>query len=214
MLLLLFFLASLSAAGQWYAGGSAGIATLSGDGAANVTATAAATAQYQPRIGLAAQAFTGRTFGNYFATQGAFSWNRNQLTFIGLDNSAAAFAFEQQRRSQQFTLGIDGLIYFRKRGERLRPYVSGGVGWLRVSSSAATLRNASGAPPLPAARFIAHKPYWRTAVGLDVTLKHRWRFRYTFWETVSTNPFGAELRPQGRALLLNFHNQFGLLREF
>ncbi len=214
MLLLLFFLASGSAAGQWYAGGSAGIATLSGDGAASVTSTAAATAQYQPRIGLAAQAFTGRTIGNYLAAQAAFSWNRNQLTFVGLDNSAAAFSFEQQRRSQQFTLGLDGLIYFRKRGERLRPYVSGGAGWLRASSSAAALLNASGTPPLPAAQFAAHKPYWRTAVGLDVTLKSRWRFRYTFWETVCTNPFGAELRPQGRALLLNFHNQFGLLREF
>lgn len=215
MLLLLLVLINGAAAAQWFAGGTGGISTLSGDGASRVEPDRAATAQYQPKIGLAAQGFAGRQFGNYLGLQAAFSWNRNQVTFVGVDTSGAgAMAFEQERQSSQRTAGIDGLIYFRKRGEIFRPYVSVGAGWLHLSSDAGGRLVTSGAVRLPAARFSAQKPYWRTAVGLDLAVKPGWRFRYTFWETVSANPFSSQLRPQGKALLLNFLNQFGFVREF
>ena len=210
----MMFAATLAQA-QWFAGGTAGIATLTGDGATSIDATRTAISLYKPSNGFAFQVFAGKHVREYFSVQAAYGWNRNQVTYTGLDIAAGREdSFEQARTARQQSAGLDGMIYFRPRASRFRPYVSGGAGWIHLDSQAQRVVIAKGNPVLPAAEFSASKPYWRTAVGMDLRLRPGWQFRYTFWETVSTNPLSAQMRPAGKALFLNFLNQFGLVHEF
>ena len=211
----MFLLACSAAQGQWFAGGTVGIATLTGDGSTVVDSSRTSIALYKPQNGFAFQLFAGRHIREYFSVQANYGWNRNAVTFTGLNlEGGKEDSFEQARTLRQNSAGVDGMIYFQPRAARFRPYVSGGAGLIRLDSSASTLLIRKGNPSLPAESFAATKSYWRTAVGLDVQLRDKWRFRYTFWETVSTNPLSSQLRPQGKSLFLNFLNQFGLVREF
>lgn len=215
MFLWIFLLASVIAQGQWFAGGSVGIATLTGDGNTVVNASRTSIALYKPQNGFAFQLLAGRHIREYFSVQANYGWNRNSVSFTGLNLvGGQEDSFEQQRTLSQNSGGVDGMIYFQPRTARFRPYVSGGAGLIRLDSVAQNLLIRKGNPSLPADRFSATKPYWRTAVGLDVQLFPKWRFRYTFWETVTSNPLSSQLRPQGKALFLNFLNQFGFVREF
>jgi hypothetical protein len=200
---------------QWFGGGSVGIATLTGDGATRIDANQTSISLYQPQIGPAFQFFAGRHLRNYFSVQAAYGFNRNNSTFVGSSISPnREDTFEQTRTIRQQSVGFDAMIYARPQGSRLRPYVSGGFGYMHLNSQRQALIIRKGNPALPADAISAGKPYWRTAVGVDIQLRPRWQFRYTFWETVTTNPLSSQLRPQGSALFLNFLNQFGLVREF
>ena len=196
---------------QWFAGGTAGIATVTGDGRTIIDSTRTEIALYQPSNGPAFQLFAGRHLNNYFSIQAAYGWNRNPVTFTGTN---ATDTFEQERRSTQNSFGFDGMIYGRPRTSIWRPYVAGGTGLIHLNSRAQTLLISKGRPTLPPDSFSATKPYWRTAVGIDLKLRPKWYFRFTFWETVSSNPLSAQLRPPGKALFLNFINNFGFVREF
>lgn len=201
--------------GQWFAGGTIGIATLSGDGATNIDRDQTAISLYQPANGPAFQLFAGKHIREYFSIQAAYGFNRNNVTFTGLAlQNNREDTFEQSRTATQQSFGLDGMIYFRPKASRFRPYVSGGAGTIRLTSDAQNVRILKGNPILPPNQFTSTKPYWRTAVGMDLRLRTGWQFRYTFWETVSSNPLSAQLRPGGKALFLNFLNQFGLVREF
>ncbi len=214
ILLLLFFTARIVQA-QWFAGGTAGLATVTGDGRTIIESTRTQIALYQPSNGPALQLFTGRHLNDYLSIQAAYGWNRNPVTFTGTNlGGTQEDTFEQDRRSTQNSFGFDGMIYARPRSSRIRPYVAGGAGLIHLNSRAQALLISKGRPVMPPDTFTATKPYWRTAVGLDLQLRPKWHFRYTFWETVSSNPLSAQLRPRGKALFLNFLNNFGIVREF
>ncbi len=214
---ILFFLlfAERIAQAQWFAGGTAGIATLTGDGRTIIDSTRTQIALYKPSNGPAFQVFAGRHLYDYLSIQAAYGWNRNPLTFTGTSlTGTQEDTFEQDRRSTQNSFGFDGMIYGRPRSSKWRPYVAGGAGLIHLNSRAQTLLISKGRPILPPDTFSATKPYWRTAVGIDFKLHPKWHFRFTFWETVTANPLSAQLRPPGKALFLNFLNNFGFVREF
>lgn len=201
--------------GQWYVGGMAGLSTLSADGQNVFTGSSTSISSYKPENGAAVQLFAGRHWREYFSTQGSYSWNRNALKFSGTRvEGGQEVTFEQARSSRQNVVTGEGLIYFRPRASRFRPYVLGGLGMVHAGSAAGVVSVAKGRVVLPPERFSATRVHWRTAVGMDVRLKDGWRFRYSFWENLSANPFSKALRPKGTRNLLNFQNMFGVVREF
>ncbi len=201
--------------GQWYAGGTAGFSTISADGQTVINGSSTAVSLYKPENGPAVQLFVGRHWREYLSTQGSYSWNRNPLQFTGARIEGGQEAtFEQKRSSRQNVVTGEGLIYFRPRSSRFRPYVLGGLGMVNVSSAAGAVVVAKGRVVLPPERFSATRLHWRTAVGMDFRFKEGWRFRYSFWENVSANPFSRELVPRGKRNLANFQNMFGFVKEF
>jgi hypothetical protein len=210
-----FFPAAALAQHPVYFGALGGLATLSGDGRAVVTPTSAATSLYDPQNGGAASLFWGVHFFEYISFQGNYLWNRNEVSLVSSLSSPGAFSFYQEPVSgTQNGLTGDVLIYFRKRENRIRPYLSEGIGAVhlrsRVTGSALTSGNLLEPPGPSSSNFLAT----RTSVGLDVRLQPGWYFRYTFGETISHNPISAQLSPAGQRLLKNFQNLFGIYRTF
>jgi hypothetical protein len=54
----------------------------------------------------------------------------------------------------------------------------------------------------------------RSHVGIDFRLSRQISFRYTFSETISSNPISPSLTPPGRRPLMNFQNLFGFVSRF
>ena len=198
-----------------YIGALGGLATLSGDGSANITASSAATSLYAPQNGGAASLFLGWHIFKYVSIQGNYIWNRNDLTLTStLSNPAAVSFYKQPMSSTENALIGDVLIYFRARGDRIRPYLSQGGGVVLFSTRESGSALASGNLLAPPGNSSSAFPGSRTAVGLDVRVAHAWYFRYTFGENISHNPVSAQLSPPGQRLLKNFQNLFGIFRTF
>lgn len=198
-----------------YIGALGGLATLSGDGSANITASSAATSLYAPQNGGAASLFLGWHIFKYVSIQGNYIWNRNDLTLTStLSNPAAVSFYKQPMSSTENALIGDVLIYFRARGDRIRPYLSQGGGVVLFSTRESGSALASGNLLAPPGNSSSTFPGSRTAVGLDVRVAHAWYFRYTFGENISHNPVSAQLSPPGQRLLKNFQNLFGMFRTF
>lgn len=198
-----------------YVGALGGVATISGDGRSIITASTAETSLYNPHNGGVANLFVGWHVFKYVSFQGNYLWNRNDVTLVSTLSSPTASSFYQQPVSSTENAFVgDALIYFRPRGNRIRPYLSQGGGVVHVTSrvqgSALTSGNILAPPGNSAMTF----PTSRTAVGLDVRMAHAWFFRYTFGENISHNPVSAELTPPGQRLLKNFQNLFGVYRTF
>jgi hypothetical protein len=200
---------------QWYAGAMGGLSTLSADGRTIITTESTAISLYKPENGPSLHLFAGKHWREYLSVQGSYVWNRNALQFTETRvEGGRESTFEQKRTSAQSAFSADGLIYFRPRSSRFRPYVSGGLGMVRLSSSAGPIVVSKGTVSLPPDQFAATRVFWRTAVGIDVRVAQGWRFRYSFWETLSANSISRELRPRGQRNLANFQNMFGFVREF
>jgi len=198
-----------------YIGALGGLATLSGDGSANITASSAATSLYAPQNGGAASLFLGWHIFKYVSIQGNYIWNRNDLTLTStLSNPAAVSFYKQPMSSTENAFIGDVLVYFRARGDRIRPYLSQGGGVVLFSTRESGSALASGNLLAPPGNSSSAFPGSRTAVGLDVRVAHAWYFRYTFGENISHNPVSAELSPPGQRLLKNFQNLFGMFRTF
>jgi hypothetical protein len=151
----------------------------------------------------------------YVSLQGNYIWNRNDLTLVSTLSSPANSSFYQQPMSSTENALIgDVLVYFRPRGDRIRPYLSQGVGVVHVSSRVNGSVVSSGSMLAPPGNSTSTFPGSRTAVGLDVRVAHAWYFRYTFGENISHNPVSAQLSPPGQRLLKNFQNLFGMFRTF
>ena len=198
-----------------YIGALGGLATLSGDGSSNITASSAATSLYDPQNGGAASLFWGCHLFRYVSIQGNYIWNRNDLTLVStLSNPATSSFYRQPMSSTENAFMGDVLVYFRPRGDRVRPYLSQGGGVLlfrtRVSGSMISSGNRLTPPGNSSSTF----PGSRTAVGLDVRVAHAWYFRYTFGENISHNPVSTQLSPPGQRLLKNFQNLFGMYWTF
>jgi hypothetical protein len=205
----------LRAAGDDYRGGIAALATLSADGRSVVSQTTSQISSYKPENGPALNLFVGRYLGNYVSVQGNFIWNANDLSFVSntILPEGASFYSEMRSSSQTSVVG-DVLVFFRRRGSLLRPYLSTGVGIIHLQSSQQKLASVSGSPPLPAHDFSSYTPGLRVAVGIDVRIRRGFWLGYSFSETISSNPLSDQLSPSGQRDLKNFQNLWGFLKTF
>jgi hypothetical protein len=200
--------------GRLYAGALVGVSTLSADGRTSTQPSRAEASLYKPENGLALNLFAGVHLGRYFTVQSNYVWNRNDLTLFSSFTSAEGGRFyEQQRTSAQHAVVGDALLYFRALGSGVRPYLSTGVGFVRFTSESARSVVASGLSA-PEGEITSTRVLLRVAVGIDIAAGDRWSFRYSFSESISSNPVSARLMPPGERNLANFQNLFGFIRHF
>lgn len=206
---------TLAQAPQIYFGTAVGISTLSGDGRSITTAEGSSVSLYDPMNGPALNVFGGWSLHEYVSIQGNYIWNSNRLTLTSTTASAGLTSFyEQERTSSHHSLFADVLVYFRSPGERIRPYLSTGIGSVHLSSTEEQTLVAVGAVELPAPTFRDTTVVLRSAVGIDVRVGERWAIRYSFSEFIGPNPIGRQLDPPGERSLMNFQSLFGFVRYF
>jgi hypothetical protein len=197
-----------------FIGGLIGVSTLQADGRALTTATDAALAMYRPENGLAFNLFAGLHLAHYFTVQANWMWNRNDLTLVSSFTTPQGGGFyEQQRLSSQMVGDFDGLIYFRRRDSTLRPYLGTGLAVLRFTSDTIVSSLSRGLEPPPDA-IASTRIGLRSHVGIDLALSPRVIVRYSFSETISSNPISPSLTPPGQRRLANFQNLVGIVGRF
>ena len=196
-----------------FAGALFGVSALSADAQAVTTAADAAVSLYDPKNGSALNVFGGIHVAQYFAIQVNWMWNRNDLTLVSSYTSPHAGGFyEQIRDSSQHALVFDGLIYFRRLDSSIRPYLGTGLSVVHFSSEEGESR-AQGLSP-PAGAIKSTHIGLRSHVGIDFRMSRHISFRYSFSETISSNPISPSLTPPGRRRLMNFQNLFGFVSRF
>ena len=186
---------------------------MSADAGSRTTASGLSLSSYAPQNGGAIDAFAGLHLHNHFSIQGNYIWNQNGLVLNSASSNSNTF-YQQARVSSQQAAVLDFLIYFRRRGSRIRPYLGTGGGVLHLSSRQSRLLRSSGAPTLPPATFSATRPLFRSHVGIDLRLSHRLDFRYSFSESLSKNDISKHLSPPAPRWLANFQNLFGFVVRF
>lgn len=198
-----------------YLGIIAGISTLSADGRSVTTSDRSAVSLYKPENGPAVDVFGGWALGNYVSIQGNYIWNRNRLTLTSTEAFVGGSRFyEQMRTSSHHSVFGDVLVYFRARGQRIRPYLSTGVGLVRLESRNERTLVQTGDIDLPPQVFSDRTVVLRSAVGIDVRVGRRWAVRYSFSEFIGPNPISRQIRPPGQRGLMNFQNLVGVVRFF
>ena len=194
-----------------YFGGMGGIATLSGDANALITPESASSSLYDPSNGGAAAAFIGIHLSNYVSLQADYVWNRNGVVLTATSTGPGAPSFYKQSESvTQNALLASGLAYFRRRDNRIRPYLSEGVGTVLIQSRLSRGGIVVGNLPVPPASSDRASIALRTSVGLDIRLRRSWYFRYSFGETITRNTFGDQLSPPEHRIAKNFQSLFGI----
>ena len=167
------------------------------------------------RMGPQWNCWSVRTFPTTSAVQAEYVWNSNTLVLTSAAfNGAMQQGYKETRNSSQQSVIGDLLIYFRKRNSRLRPFLSVGTGVVHLSSSQQSVDTVVGAPVLPPQHFGSTMALLHVPVGLDVKLAKGWALRYTFSETLSSNPISKQLSPPASHRLQNFQNLFGILYRF
>jgi hypothetical protein len=201
--------------GDFYLGGLGGLATLSADGRYILSGTNSQTSLYKPQNGSALNVFGGWDFSQYASVQANYIWNGNNLTLVSTAFGPGGTSdYQQTRTSQQSSAIADFLGYFRNQKSWVRPYLSVGTGVVWLGSSAKALITSTGSPSVPPQHFSNDNVGLRVAVGIDVRIAQGWWFRYSFSETISSNPISDELSPPGQRMLKNFQNLFGFVRRF
>jgi hypothetical protein len=196
-----------------FAGALFGVSALSGDAQAVTTGGDAAVSLYDPKNGPALNVFGGIHVAQYFAIQVNWMWNRNDVTLVSSNTSSQAGGFyEQTRDSSQHALVFDGLIYFRRLDSSIRPYLGTGLSVVHFTSEEGVSLAQGLSPPVGAIKS-THIGL-RSHVGIDFRLTRHIAFRYSFSETISSNPIGPSLTPPGRRGLMNFQNLFGFVSRF
>ncbi|MBL0158662.1 MAG: outer membrane beta-barrel protein [Bryobacterales bacterium] len=203
----LLFAGSLTAQDS-FVGGFFGVSTLSGDARTDVTAAGARFSSYKPENGATAVAFGGRHLTDFFSVMGSYSWNRNAV-LLAYGSTVPAEAYAQPFRATLHTGMGEGMLYFRNRRSRVRPYLSTGMGFTRTQLQADGAPVVSGVPARPADSTSRTGPAFRFAVGIDLMMTKRAAFRYSFSETIQGNPMSEALTPVGQRKLANFQNWFG-----
>ncbi len=198
----------------YFVGVISGSSQLSGDPSSIVDAAGFATSVYKPETGPAVNAFVGIHLREYVTLQVNYTWNRNDVAFFASRGTATESRFYQQpHATTHHTFIGDVLVYFRERSSRIRPYLSGGLGLLRLSSERRPgLIDGGLMPPPPT--FTATDFTSRVAVGADIAVGNGWSIRYSFSENLGRNPLSRQLDPQGVRGLMNFQNLVGVMREF
>jgi len=156
--------------------------------------------------------FAGAHLHNYFSVQVNYVWNRNNLI---LNSSSSTGTFYRETRSSSQNAAIaDFLIYFRRRGSRIRPYLGTGGGMTHLTSTRTLLIASGGVPVLPPTAFSYTGPVFRSHVGIDLRLARKLDFRYSFSEMIGHNEVSKHLSPPGPRKLANFQNLFGFVVRF
>ena len=196
-----------------FAGALFGVSALSADAQAATAGVDAAVSLYEPKNGVALNVFGGFHLAQYFAIQVNWMWNRNDLRLVSSNTSPQVGGFyEQDRASSQHGVVFDGLIYFRRLDSSIRPYLGTGLSVVHFSSQEIGFR-AHGLRP-PAGELTSTHISLRSHVGIDFRLSRHLAFRYSFSETIRSNPICPSLTPPGRRPLMNFQNLFGLATRF
>jgi outer membrane protein W len=207
--------AARGADANYFAGALGGFAVLSADHRAVVTPASSVTTAYGTSNGPAMMIYFGRHFTDQWSGQITYGWNRNdlELSSVGFDATGQR-SYEEMRSSSQQSVIADLMLYFRGRRSFARPYLSVGTGWTRLTSTVTRVAATSGSPQLPPQKFSSSAPALRVAVGIDLFAKKNWAFRYSFAETIRSNPISAQLSPPAPRNLANFQNLFGLTWQF
>lgn len=214
-ILVLSWQSSAPAHAQVYAGVLGGVSSLSGDARSLVTSGSVAFSSYDPADGGDLRVLFGKHFSDYFSAQASYSWNENKLSLTsGNSTKGTQQGLQETRTSSQQTLIGNVLVYFRARDSRLRPYLSVGTGFMHFASTQESVQQVLGSPTLPPQHFSSDRVVLNVPVGMDVNLGKGWAFRYTFSETISTNPINDQLSPPGQHTFKNFQNLFGFIRRF
>jgi hypothetical protein len=199
----------------YFAGGAVGISTLSADAQTSITRDTTAISLYRPFNGPAVNVFAGIHLTEVFTLQANYVYNANDLTATSTQVAAGREnLFEERRESVQHAFIGDLLVYFRNRRSWARPYLSSGIGGVRFRSNAQNIVSVRGSPNVLPVEFTSTAPALRVAVGIDLTVHPAWAFRYSFSETIRSNPVSAQLVPAGERKLANFQNLFGFVRFF
>jgi hypothetical protein len=211
----LFFASATALGAQMtpYAGVIGGVATISADGGVQTTGSGLSLSSYAPSNGGALNVFAGLPIHNYVSLQIDYIWNQNRLQLNSATSDSNVF-YQEERSSTQQAVILDGLLYFRDRRSRIRPYLGVGVGAAHLSSTETKLVAAGGNPVLPPSHFASTDPVLRSHVGIDLRLAARLDFRYSFSDTIGRNPISKYLDPPGTRLLENFQNLFGFVVRF
>jgi outer membrane protein W len=196
-----------------YVGVIGGVATISADGGARSTGSGLSLSSYAPSNGGALNVFAGLPIHNYVSLQLDYIWNQNRLQLNSATSDSNAF-YQEDRSSTQQAVIFDGLLYFRNRRSRIRPYLGTGVGAVHLSSTETRLVSAGGNPSLPPSQLTSTGPALRSHVGIDFRLASRLDFRYSFSDTIGRNPISKYLSPPGPRILENFQNLFGFVVRF
>jgi outer membrane protein W len=199
--------------GRVFAGALFGVSALSADAQAMTAGANAAVSLYDPKNGSALNVFGGVHVAQYFAIQVNWMWNRNDVTLVSSYASPQAGGFyEQTRDSAQHAVVVDGLIYFRRLDSSIRPYLGTGLSVVHFSSE--EIDSQAQSLSAPAGAITSTHIGLRSHVGIDFRLSRRISFRYSFSETISSNPISPSLVPPGRRPLMNFQNLFGFVSRF
>jgi len=199
---------------QPFVGAVAGISTLSADARSEIGSSEAQVSLYEPKNGPALNVLFGLHVHEYVTVQANYVWNRNMVTLASVRAAEPGPSFyEQPRNSSQHAIVGDLLVYFRERRSVVRPYLSAGLGFVRLETTSHGQERVSRAVPAPASSH-ASRALLRVAVGIDVALAGGWIARYSFSESVSGNPISAQLSPPARRGLANFQNLFGIVHAF
>ncbi len=199
----------IHAQASYFAGGAAGISTLSADAQTSITRDTTAISLYRPFNGPAVNVFAGIHLTDVFTLQANYVYNANDLMATSTQVAGGREdLFEQRRESVQHAFIGDLLVYFRNRRSWARPYLSSGIGGVRFRSIAQNIVSVRGTPNLLPVEFTSTAPALRVAVGIDVTVHHGWAFRYSFSETIRSNPVSAHLVPAGERKLAKFSKSF------
>jgi Outer membrane protein beta-barrel domain len=183
-----------AASAQIFVSGQGGFAALSN--AAAATSVPVSASNYDSKVGAALNVEAGYHLNDWFSFQMGYIWNRNRI----VSTEVGGGVFRQlEATSAQHAIAGDVLLYFRPRTSRIRPYLSAGPAWVRFLSGD---------------DLAVNKPGLRVAVGADVKILADWWFRYTYGETMTANPFGQALHPPSSRQLMNFQNQFGVMKVF
>jgi hypothetical protein len=209
----LLFLLPVAGEVNPYGGIIGGISTLSADAGAQATPNGLRLSSYSPENGAALNVFAGLHLHNYFSVQSNYIWNRNDL-LLNSSSSDTGASYQQARKSSQHATIVDFLIYFRRRGSRIRPYLGTGTGWIHLASTEKQILTIRGSPVLPAAHFSSNRLVLRSHVGIDVWLAQHLDFRYSFSETIGKNDISKHLSPPAPRRLANFQNLFGFVFRF
>jgi hypothetical protein len=195
-----------------FVGAVAGISTLSADARSEITTAGADVSLYKPENGPALNVLFGVQVHEYVSLQGNYVWNNNDVVLTSVRAAGGSFSVQPSKTSQHALVG-DVLAFFRDRRSALRPYLSVGIGVVRLQTRPNGEARAR-TVVVPPANARATGALLRVAVGIDVAVGAGWSARYSFSESISNNPLSAQLLPPGQRKLANFQNLFGMVRTF
>jgi opacity protein-like surface antigen len=214
VLLVTSTIASAQEERRLFAGLVLGVSTLSADSRSVTNPPEAQISLYKPENGPAVNVFAGYHLSRFFSLQANYVWNRNDLSLVSsLVTPAGGGFYEQDRRSAQHAFVADALLYFRRLGSGIRPYLGTGLAIVHFDGSDVRRTTSSGLSA-PEGTITATKVALRSHVGIDLALSRRLSFRYSFSETIGGNPVSSQLTPAGKRGLANFQNLFGLVAGF